>query len=61
MHPPRLGDLESTPQAECAPIDDDHADPTLIEWMLNRSPDQRLEALQGFVDSIWELRGADKA
>jgi len=43
-----------------ASIDDEHADPTLIEWMLDRSPEQRLDALQGFVDSVWELRGGSK-
>lgn len=43
------------------PVDDALADPTLIEWMLDRSPEQRLEALQGFVDSLWELRGGSKA
>ena len=40
-----------------APVDDAHADPTLVEWMLDRSPEERLAALQGFVDSVWELRG----
>jgi hypothetical protein len=28
-------------------------DLTLVEWMLDRTPEQRLEALQGFVDSVW--------
>lgn len=42
------------------PVDDAHADPTLIDWMLDRSPEQRLAALQGFVDSLWELRGGSK-
>jgi len=36
-------------------------DLTLVEWMLDRTPEQRLEALQGFVDSVWELRGGRKA
>lgn len=53
---------ESSPEREPpSPRDDDHADPTLIQWMLDRSPEQRLDALQGFVDSIWELRGGHKA
>jgi hypothetical protein len=52
---------ELAPQEEPAPlVDDDEADPTLIGWMLDRSPEQRLEALQGFVDSIWELRNGSK-
>jgi hypothetical protein len=37
------------------------ADSSLIEWMLDRTPEQRLEALQGFVDSVWELRGRRQA
>lgn len=37
------------------------ADASLIEWMLDLTPEQRLEALQGFVDSVWELRGGREA
>lgn len=37
------------------------ADSSLIEWMLDLTPEQRLEALQGFVDSVWELRGGREA
>lgn len=32
-------------------------DRTLIRWMLGLTPEQRLDALQGFVDSVRELRG----
>lgn len=35
------------------------ADSSLIEWMLDLTPEQRLEALQGFVDGVWELRGRE--
>ena len=31
-------------------------DDRLIRWMLERTPAQRLRALQGFVDGISELR-----
>lgn len=34
------------------PPDDDGVDVTLIRWMLSLTPDERLEVLQGFVDSI---------
>ena len=37
------------------------ADASLIEWMLDLTPEQRLEALQGFVDSVWEMRGGREA
>lgn len=32
-------------------------DPSLVRWMLSLSPAERLEILQGFADSVWELRG----
>lgn len=31
-------------------------DVSLIRWMLGLTPSERLEALQGFVDSVFELR-----
>lgn len=33
----------------------DGVDVTLIRWMLSLSPEERLAALQGFVDSVAEL------
>ncbi len=42
--------------AECSP---DGVDLTLIRWMLEMTPAERLEALQSFIDSVWELRGWD--
>lgn len=35
--------------------EDDGVDVTLIRWMLSLSPEERLAALQGFVDSIAAL------
>lgn len=32
-------------------------DRTLIRWMLSLTPAERLDTLQGFVDSVEELRG----
>jgi len=37
----------------------DGTDLTLIRWMLSMTPDQRLDALQGFVDALWELKDDD--
>jgi hypothetical protein len=37
--------------------EDDGVDVTLIRWMLSLSPEERLAALQGFVDSIAALQG----
>jgi hypothetical protein len=33
-----------------------HEDDSLVRWMLGLSPAERLQVLQGFVDSISELR-----
>lgn len=35
---------------------DDGVDVSLIRWMLSLTPSERLDALQGFVDSAIELR-----
>ena len=35
----------------------DEGEVTLIRWMLSLSLEARLEVLQGFVDSVAELRG----
>ncbi len=36
---------------------DDGVDVSLIRWMISLTPDERLDVLQGFVDSVAELRG----
>jgi len=43
------------PDLETASPEDDH-DLSLIRWMLSLTPTQRLEVLQGFLDSVWALR-----
>jgi len=35
---------------------DDGVDLTLIRWMLSLTPAERLDVLQGFVDSVLEIR-----
>lgn len=45
---------------------DDGVDVTLIRWMLSLSPEERLDVLQGFVDSVAEMSlvgelGADES
>jgi hypothetical protein len=37
----------------------DGVDLTLIRWMLSLTPAERLQVLQGFVDSIEEIRAAN--
>jgi hypothetical protein len=39
---------------------DDGVDTTLIRWMLEMTPAERLAVLQSFVDSVWKARGADE-
>ncbi len=41
-----------------SPSPDEGVDESLIRWMLSLTPDERLDVLQGFVDSVVELRGA---
>jgi len=45
---------------ECAPDEPAYSpegvDLTLIRWMLSLTPAERLDALQGFVDSVMEIR-----
>lgn len=40
---------------------DDGVDVTLIRWMLSLTPEQRLDVLQSFLDSIAELTGEQAA
>jgi hypothetical protein len=35
---------------------EDGVDVSLIRWMISLTPIQRLDALQGFVDDVFELR-----
>jgi hypothetical protein len=42
-------------------IDGDGVDVSLIRWMLGLTPTARLAVLQGFVDSVVELRHAEDA
>lgn len=44
-----------------APPPDDGVAVSLIDWMLSLTPSERLDVLQGFVDSVAELRGAHSA
>jgi hypothetical protein len=38
------------------PSSEDDVDVSLIRWMLALTPEERLDVLQGFVDSVDELR-----
>jgi hypothetical protein len=35
-------------------------DLTLIRWMLDMTPAERLATLQSFVDAVWKARGWDE-
>ena len=39
----------------------DGVDLTLVRWMLDMTPAERLETLQAFVDAVWRVRGEDAA
>ena len=36
-------------------------DESLIQWMLELSPEERLQAAQDMIDTVWLLREADEA
>ena len=44
--------LETAPPQDATAFSKEGVDRTLIRWMLSLTPAQRLEALQGFVDSV---------
>lgn len=48
----------SSASPERPPDDDEGVDLSLIRWMLSLSPEERLDVLQGFVDSVAELSAA---
>ena len=54
MEEPSLTDIDA--QSAYAP---DGTDLTLIRWMLSLTPAERLDALQGFIDALWKVKGAD--
>ena len=56
MEEPSLADIDA--QSAYAP---DGTDLTLIRWMLSLTPAERLDVLQGYVDSLWKLKGDDVA
>ncbi len=37
----------------------DGVDLTVIRWMLDRTPEERLQAVQQLLDAAWELRGRE--
>ena len=41
-------------------LDDDGVDLSLIRWMLGLTPDERLQVLQGFSDSVEEIRSGER-
>ena len=44
------------PIADFPAYSEDGVDLTLIRWMLSLTPAERLEVLQGFADSLAEIR-----
>jgi hypothetical protein len=52
----RSADSDAAPEV-CEPDEND----SLIRWMLSLSPAERLQVLQGFVDSASELRRDERA
>lgn len=53
LRPSQASPEESIPVPETSP---EGVDLSLIRWMLSLTPTQRLETLQGFIDSVEALR-----
>jgi hypothetical protein len=49
-----MPEVEEIPSAESV-CNEDGVDLSLIRWMLSLTPSQRLDVLQGFNDSTWEI------
>ncbi len=52
----RTADDAVVPDAETS----DGVDVSLVRWTLSLTPAERLDVLQAFVDSVFELRGAGR-
>jgi len=51
--------MDAPPEAPEFPYDSSGVDVTLIRWMLDMTPAERLQVLQSFVDATWNARGAN--
>jgi hypothetical protein len=51
--------MDPPPEATESPCDSSGVDVTLIRWMLDMTPAERLQVLQSFVDATWKDRGAN--
>lgn len=51
--------MDPPPEAAEHPYDRSGVDVTLIRWMLDMTPAERLQVLQSFVDATWKARGAN--
>ena len=49
--------MEPTPEAAECLYESSGVDVTLIRWMLDMTPAERLQVLQSFVDATWKVRG----
>jgi hypothetical protein len=49
-----MQDVNNLPPAELV-YNEDGVDLSLIRWMLSLTPRERLDVLQGFNDSTWEI------
>ena len=51
--------LDPPLEAPDHPYSSSGVDVTLIRWMLDMTPAERLQVLQSFVDATWKARGAN--
>jgi hypothetical protein len=51
--------MDPPPEATESPCESSGVDVTLIRWMLDMTPAERLQVLQSFVDATWKARCAN--
>jgi hypothetical protein len=59
-----VADEEVFEQRDSEPVEstEDHGiDLSLINWMLELTPEERLRAAQDMIDSVWALRHAEQS
>ena len=59
-----LADKEVFEQRDSKPVEstEDHGiDLSLISWMLELTPEERLRAAQDMIDTVWALRHAEQS
>lgn len=58
---PEKSDCERQDDVRVKPPGDHGVDLSLIAWMLELTPEERLRAAQDMIDTVWTLRNAEQS